>query len=165
MGYMNPDRAASSTERGAIAVLLVESGLVTGAQLACVGDERAVCGAPIDEVLVSQGVIEASAWRAVLARAWSLPAIDLARSHVDNELVDQRPDRVYLDEGWFPVRDQANGTVLVATSCLPDDDRSARIAALVGAPVEFAVVASADITAAVARAARSRTRRRRGFRS
>jgi hypothetical protein len=158
MGYMNPARDDSSTERGAVSVLLVESGLVTGAQLARAGDERAVSGVPIDEVLVSQGVIEASAWRTVLARAWNLPAINLARTHVDNELVDQWPDAVYLDEGWFPVRDQANGTVLVATSCLPDDDRSARIAALIGAPLEFAVVASAC-------AARRRTRRRRGFRN
>jgi hypothetical protein len=47
------------------------------------------------------------------------------------------PARVYLSENWFPVRDQANGTVLVATSRIPDASGAERIAAVIESPVEF----------------------------
>lgn len=163
MGYMNPVRDDSSTELGVFTDLLVESGLVTGEELAVAVEERAQSGGTIDGILLANGIIEPTALRAVLARAWNLPAINLARTHIDYELVDQWSDEVYLGENWFPVRDQANGTVLVATSRRPDDDRAGRIAALIEAPVEFVVVASVDITAAVARAVKRRARVRRGF--
>ena len=82
---------------------------------------------------------------------------------MDHELVDQFSDELYLSENWFPVRDQANGTVLVATSRIPDTARTERIAAVIASPVEFAAVASSDISAAVARAVKRRTRGRRSF--
>jgi hypothetical protein len=162
-GGVNPDTAETFPGCAAFAVLLVESGLVSGEQLAIADAERAHSGAAIDVVLVSQGVVEPAALRSVLARAWNLPALNLARTHVDHELVDQWPDETYLSENWFPVRDQANGTVLVATSRIPDASRTERIAAVIESPIEFAVVASVDIAAAVARAVKRRTRGRRLF--
>ena len=163
MGYMNPDSVDTSAECAAFADLLVESGLVSTEQLARASVESALSGAAIDAVLVAEGVVEPVALRSVLARSWNLPALNLARTHVDNELVDQWPDEVYLSEYWFPVRDQANGTVLVATSRIPDASRAEHIAAVIEAPVEFAVVASVDIAAAVARAVKRRIRGRRLF--
>ncbi len=163
MGYMNPESADIPAECTAFTELLVDSGLVSPEQLARAEDERARSGAAIDVVLTSQGVIDPAALRSVLARAWNLPTLNLARTHVDPELVDQWPDEIYLAENWFPVRDQANGTVLVAISRIPDDTRAARIASLIEAPVEFAAVVSVDISAAVARAAKRRARRRRTF--
>jgi len=114
-------------------------------------------------VLVARGVVEPVALRSVFARAWNLPALNLARTHVDHELVDQWPDELYLSENWFPVRDQANGTVLVATARMPDTVRAVRIAAVIASPVEFAAVLSADISAVVARAVKRRRRGRRSF--
>jgi hypothetical protein len=163
MGNMDTVRDDFSNECSAFTDLLVEAGLVTGHELAVATHERSHSGGPIDEILVAHGVIKPAVLRTMLARAWNLPAIDLARTHVDHELVDQWSDDLYLGENWFPVRDQANGTVLVATSRRPDIDRAERIAALIEAPVEFAVVASGDITAAVARAVKRRSRVRRGF--
>lgn len=160
---MNPESDDTSAECAAFAELLVESGLVTDEQLSRASVERLRSGGAIDAVLVSQGVVEPVTLRSVLAHAWNLPALNLARTHVDHELVDQWPDEVYLAENWFPVRDQANGTVLVATSRIPDASRAERIAAVIESPVEFAVVASVDIAAAVARAVKRRARGRRLF--
>jgi hypothetical protein len=160
---MNPESEDTSAEFTAFADLLVESGLVSGEQLARADDEHAHSGVAIDAVLVSQGVVEPAALRSVLARAWNLPALNLARTHVDHELVDQWSDEIYLSENWFPVRDQANGTVLIATSRIPDALRAEHITAVIASPVEFAAVASADISAAVARAVKRRTRGRRLF--
>jgi hypothetical protein len=160
---MNPESDDTSAECAAFADLLVQSGLVSKEQLARASVERALSGAAIDTVLVSQGVVEPVALRSVLAHAWNLPALNLARTHLDHELVDQWPDEVYLSGNWFPVRDQANGTVLVATSRIPDTSRAERIAAVIESPVEFAVVTSVDISAAVARAVKRRTRGRRPF--
>jgi len=163
MGYM--DLESDETFPGFVAfeVLLVESGLVSGEQLSDAQAERVRSGAAIDTVLVSQGLVQPAALRSVFARAWNLPALNLARTHVDHQLVDQWPDEIYLSENWFPVRDQANGTVLVATSRGPDAPRAKRIAAVIDCPVEFVVVATVDISAAVARAVRRRAKGRRPF--
>ena len=162
-GYM--DLESDDTFPGFVAfeVLLVESGLVSGEQLSGAQAERVRSGAAIDTVLVSQGLVQPAELRSVLARAWNLPALNLARTHVDHQLVDQWPDEIYLSENWFPVRDQSNGTVLVATSRVPDAPRAKRIAAVIDCPVEFVVVATVDISAAVARAVKRRTRGRRPF--
>ncbi|MFM9918166.1 hypothetical protein [Lacisediminihabitans sp. H27-G8] len=160
---MNPESDDSFAERAAFADLLVASGLVSAKQLARASVDSALSGTAVDALLVSQGALDPVALRSVLARAWNLPVLNLARTHVDHDLVDQWPDEVYLSENWFPVRDQSNGTVLVATSRIPDAARAERIAAVIASPVEFAAVASADIAAAIARAVKRRSRGRRIF--
>ena len=152
-----------SSEGIAFETLLLESGLVSRAQLARANNERDRSGVSIDTVLVAHGALEPARLRTLLAQAWNLPALNLARTHVDHDLVGQWPDDLYLAENWFPVRDQANGTVLVGTSRLPDTLRATHIAEVIKSPVEFAVVSSADISAAVARAVRRRSRGRRRF--
>ena len=161
--WMHPDADETPLGSAAFAALLVESGLISDEQFAYAEAEHVRSGAAVDIVLVSQGVMEPAVLRSMLARAWNLPAIDLAHSHVDHELVNQWPDETYLSENWFPVRDQANGTVLIATSRIPNAQRTERIVAVIESPVEFAVVASVDIVAAVARAVKRRGRGRRLF--
>jgi hypothetical protein len=163
MSYMTSERNDTSEECAAFNDLLVESGLVSSAQLARASIGRELTGAPIDSVLILHRVVDPDVLRSVLAHAWNRPAINLARTHVDHDLVDQWPDEVYLSQHWFPVRDQANGTVLVATSRIPDASRAEGIEAVIGAPVEFVVVVSVDIAGAVARATKRRTRGRRLF--
>lgn len=162
-GPMNPGSDGMSAESAAFADLLVGSGLVSRAQLASALLEHTHSGVALDALLVAAGIVEPVALRSVLAHAWNLPVLNLARTHVDHELVDQWSDELYLSENWFPVRDQANGTVLVATSRMPDTARAKHIAAVIASPVEFAAVTSADISAAVARAVKRRRRGRRSF--
>jgi predicted amidohydrolase len=66
--------------------------------------------------------------------------------------VRQWPGQRYIAEGWMPVRDQANGSVLVATARVPDTERAAHIADVLENPVEFAAATLSDIRAAVLRA-------------
>ena len=101
-GLMNPGSDDTSAESAAFADLLVESGLVSHEQLTSALLEHSLSGVAIDAVLVAQGVVEPVALRSVLAHAWNLPALNLARTHVDHELVDQFSDELYLSENWFP---------------------------------------------------------------
>ena len=132
--------------------LLVESGLLTATQLQIATEAQAAMGLHFDEILVARGVVAADVLLKVTARAWNLHPIYLARTHVDRDLVRQWPSRRYLAEGWMPVRDQANGSVLVATSRIPDPERTAQIAAVLENPVEFVAATSSDIRVAVQRA-------------
>jgi hypothetical protein len=132
--------------------LLLESGLVTAEQLQIAAEALPPTGLQLDEFLVVRGVVAADALLKVMARAWHLPSIHLARTRVDRDLVCQWPGQRYLDEGWMPVRDQANGSVLVATARIPDAERAAHIAGVLESPVEFAAATLADIRAAVLRA-------------
>ena len=134
---------------GDFAVLLVESGLVTEQQVqrAQAIDQRATM--QLDVALISLGLLDRERILAVMSRAWKLPIVDLATDWVDSELVCQWPGDLYLDGNWMPVRDQANGSVLVATARKPDSSRRELVAAVIQSPVEFAVAGSADIRSAV----------------
>ena len=136
----------------ALPELLIESGLLTAMQLQIATEAQGATGLHFDEILVARGVVAADVLLKVTARAWNLHPIHLARTHVDRDLVRQWPSRRYLAEGWMPVRDQANGSVLVATSRIPDAERTAQIAAVLENPVEFVAATSCDIRIAVQRA-------------
>ena len=126
--------------------LLVASGLATREEVAAAARIGSTLGEHIDETLIASGRIEPERLRKVMSLAWSLPSIDLSSGWIDEDLVRSWEAKTYLSEKWMPVRDQANGSVLVATARIPD---AARIEELLLSPVEFAVTTSADIRAAV----------------
>ncbi|TXN32211.1 glycosyltransferase [Lacisediminihabitans profunda] len=87
----------------------------------------------------------------VMARAWKVAPVDLTTIGIDRDLVRQWPAERYLRENWVPVRDQSNGSVLVATAREPDAARTATIASVLESPVEFVAATSWDIRSAVKR--------------
>ncbi|MCU1513321.1 MAG: rane-bound glycosyl transferase [Microbacteriaceae bacterium] len=133
------------------AALLLEAGLANVAELEAAAEESSEAGLHLDEVLVANSVIDRTVLVRVMARAWQLPVIDLAVDRPDPELVMEWPAETYLLGNWMPVRDQANGSVLVATAREPDEERSMAIEQELGVPVEFVVATSADIRASVRR--------------
>jgi hypothetical protein len=133
------------------AALLLESGLANAAELEAAAEESSATGLHLDEVLVAKSVIDRAVLVRVMARAWQLPVIDLSVDRPDPDLVMEWPAETYLLGNWMPVRDQANGSVLVATAREPDVERSLTIERELGVPVEFAVATSADIRASVRR--------------
>ncbi|WP_354566814.1 hypothetical protein [Glaciihabitans sp. UYNi722] len=149
---MNTTEGDPPAQDAAFFELLIESGLVSAEELATVGATQPDSGLLLDEILVARGVIAADALLKVVSRAWHLPPIHLARTRVDKELVHHWPGQRYLAENWMPVRDQANGTVLVATARIPDPERAAHIASVLQNPVEFVAATSSDIRTAVLRA-------------
>ncbi len=126
--------------------LLVASGLVSGDEVAAAARVGSALGEHVDETLIASGMIDADKLRRVMSQAWSFPAIDLSTQWIDDDLVRSWESKTYLSERWMPVRDQANGSVLVATARIPD---VARIEELLLSPVEFAVTTSTDIREAV----------------
>ena len=151
MEYMTTVGGGPPVQSTAYAELLLESGLITGEQLRIARAAKAKTGSRIDEILMGLGMVDADALLKVMARAWDIPTIDLTTSHIDDELVRHWSGQLYLSENWMPVRDQANGSVLVATARIPDAEKSAHVASVLQTPVEFVVTTSWDIRAAVLR--------------
>jgi hypothetical protein len=151
-GGMTTASGEPTAQNAALVQLLLESGLVTAEQLQLASTAELATGLHFDEILVIRGVVAADVLLKVMARAWHLPPIHLARTRVDRDLVRQWPGQRYIAEGWMPVRDQANGSVLVATARVPDTERAAHIADVLENPVEFAAATLSDIRAAVLRA-------------
>ncbi|GAB3044583.1 glycosyltransferase [Parafrigoribacterium mesophilum] len=140
-----------STQSTAFADLLLQSGLITTAQLAIARAGKARTGSHIDEVLTELGLVDSAALRRVMSDAWSLPQVDLASGSVDEDLVRKYSGQRLMAENWIPVRALQDSSVLVATARVPDAGRAAYIAAVVHAPVTFAVATSWDIRHAVLR--------------
>ncbi len=149
MGYMAAVWKPSASERAFVA-LLRASGLATKAQLEDARREARANGQAIDEVLA--GTIDAGELRAVMSHAWRISAIDLATDWIDVDLVRRWEGSAYIAQHWLPVRDQSDGSVLVATSREPDAQLTAAIEEVVTSRVEYAAATSADIRAAVERA-------------
>lgn len=91
-----------------------------------------------------------------MATAWLLPAIDLAKDRADRDLLAEWLPQQYVAGNWLPVRDKANGALLIATARKPDAESTARISGIVECPVEFAVATAFDIRTAVERATRAK---------
>ncbi len=138
-----------SAQSAALFELLLESGLVTAAQLQSASEAGSAAGLHFDEIVVARGWVAPEVLLKVTARAWHLQPIRLAGTRVDRDLVRQWPGRRYLAEGWMPVRDQENGSVLVATARVPDAEWAAHIAGVLENPVEFAAATLPDIRVAV----------------
>ncbi len=139
------------------AALLLDSGLITNDQLAIARAAKSKTGDRLDEVLVNLGMVESGALLKVMARAWKVAPIDLTTTKIDRDLVRQWPAERYLLENWVPVRDQSNGSVLVATAREPDAAKSATIASVLESPVEFVAATSWDIRSAVKRSFKAET--------
>jgi glycosyltransferase XagB len=140
-----------STGSTAFADLLLQSGLVTTAQLAIARAGKARTGSHIDEVLTELGLVDSAGLRQVMSDAWSLPQVDLTPGNIDEDLVRKYSGQRLMAENWLPARVLQDGSILVATARVPDAGRAAYIAAVVHAPVTFGVATSWDIRHAVLR--------------
>lgn len=148
---MDQGGTAPSVQSAAYAELLLDSGLITLDQLEFARAAKGRTGSHIDEILVSQGMVDATALVGVMARAWQLGVADLSAGNTDDLLARKWSGQMYLAENWMPVCALPDGGILVATARVPDADRAAHIAGVLGSSVEFAVATSWDIKNAVLR--------------
>ncbi|MCU1414059.1 MAG: ral secretory system protein [Microbacteriaceae bacterium] len=146
MGYMTTVGGLSASE-ASLVLLLRDSGLASAKQLDDAALEAELSEFAIDELLV----LDPAELRAVMSHAWRIPVVDLATEWIDTDLVRRFEWSAYLEQHWFPVRDQANGSVLVATSREPEAELTAAIEEVVTSRVEYTAATSADIRAAVER--------------
>ena len=134
-----------SVQSVAFAELLLQSGLISEDDLALARAAKARTGSHIDEILVSQGMVTPDALRSVMARAWGLPVLDLVSTKHDSALMHRWSGQMMVTENWMPLRRLDDGTILVATSRIPDAERRAHIELALGLPVTFGVATSWDI--------------------
>lgn len=134
-----------SAQSTAFAELLVDSGLITGEQLAIARAAKAKTGSHIDDVLVSQGMLSIDLLRHQVARAWSIPPLDVAQPYLERDLVKQWSGQMMLAENWMPVRRAFDGTIVVATARVPDAQRRAQIEGTLGEPAHYEAATSTDI--------------------
>ncbi|CAN5263528.1 hypothetical protein BH09ACT1_BH09ACT1_20660 [soil metagenome] len=161
MGYMNGERSSaqqriSARTDGGLFELMKQFGLATEQEIADACDIALTTDRHPDDILVAKGIIEPALLLRLMASAWLLPSIDLSKDRAERELITEWSDADYLRENWIPVRDKANGALLVATARRPDAERTARIVEFVECPVEFAVATSYDIRLTVERHARGK---------
>jgi len=133
-------RAADSD---AFAELLVKTRLVTPETLAYARQVKERTGAHIDQVLISEGLLDSESLLLVEAQAWGIHPIDLEAVSFDEGLVRRFPGQTYLTENWMPIRRIANGTVIVATARGVAPERLGRVRALLGGDqVQFVATTS-----------------------
>jgi len=148
--------AAGITDSAAFADLLLQSGLVSPENLAFARQVKERTGAHIDQVLISQGLLDSESLLLVEAQSWGIHPIDLAAVKFDDELVRLLSGQTYLAENWLPIRRNDAGTVFVATARGIAPDRVARIRDLLGgADVQMVATTSWDIKNACLRLFRS----------
>jgi cellulose synthase/poly-beta-1,6-N-acetylglucosamine synthase-like glycosyltransferase len=134
-----------SAQSTAFAELLLDSGLITEDQLAIARAAKARSGSHIDDVLVSMGLLSVDLLRHQVARAWSLPVLDVAEPHLDPELIKRWSGQMMLAENWMPIRRSFDGTIVVATARVPDAERRAHIEGVLGEPAHYEAATSSDI--------------------
>lgn len=130
----------------AFADLLLRSGLVSPENLAFARQVKQRTGAHIDQVLISEGLLDSESLLLVEAKSWGIHPIDLAAVTFDDDLVRRVPGQTYISENWLPIRRNAAGTVFVATARGVAPERVDRIRRLLGgAELQFVATTSWDI--------------------
>jgi glycosyltransferase XagB len=139
------------------AQLLLRSQLVSPEALRFAREVEQRTGASFDQVLISQGLLDAESLLIAEAEAWGLLPVDLEAVKFDESLVRASEDsgQLFLAENWIPIKRGADGRVVVATAREPSDDRAAHIRQVVGAEPRFVATTSWNIKNACLRLFRS----------
>ncbi len=96
---------------------LLGAGLIDRPTLAWALRRQAETGERIGQILLAAGLVHRLELQRALGEQWRLPFIDLLNSEVDEPLVREFEAETLLAEGWVPVHEEGNRTV-VAT-CEP----------------------------------------------
>ncbi len=130
----------------AFAELLLSSGLVSLDNLAFARQVKERTGAHIDQVLISEGLLDSESLLLAEAQSWGIHPIDLEAVKFDDDLVRRSTGQTYLAENWLPIRRNDSGTIFVATARGISPARVERIRAVLGgAEVQFVATTSWDI--------------------
>jgi type IV pilus assembly protein PilB len=109
--------AAARADR--IGELLVQQGLITGEQLSKALDESRRSGTRVGVSLVKLGYVEENDLTRVLARQYSVPAVDLERVKLDPRVLRIIPSEVALKHLVLPLR--RSGRTLTVAMANPTD--------------------------------------------
>jgi cellulose synthase/poly-beta-1,6-N-acetylglucosamine synthase-like glycosyltransferase len=134
--------------------VLLDSGVITRAQLEQALAAIAVEGGQIGRHLILMGAATRREIYAALARAWDAPLIDLVQDPPDEDLLLVHGPKKLLESGWVPWRLHAEA-ITIATSIPPTRELLAAIADEYGVgEVRVRTTTDWDIAQAVSRACR-----------
>jgi hypothetical protein len=136
--------------------LIEQFSLATPAEISEARDIALTTDRHPDDILVAKGIVDPAMLLRLMASAWLLPSIDLSKDRADRDLLAEWSPEQYVSENWLPVRDKANGALLIATARKPNAESTDRLVELLECPVEFAVATAYDIRLTVERHTRGK---------
>jgi glycosyltransferase XagB len=131
------------------AAVLVAKGLLTPEQRDWALEARKRAGTRMTTVLITSGLLHRLALYPVLAELSGVPFIDLADSPPDPAVLTGHDPAQLVRQGWLPVRELDDGTMLVAAERIPSKPQAAFIETAVGRPATYNITTDWDIRRAL----------------
>lgn len=103
-----------------MADVLVAKGMITPAQRDWAMEAHARTGSTLSVILVSSGLVARRDLYEVIAEMTGAPFCDLNKNQPDPELLARQDPARLAREGWIPIRELPDGSVLVAGGHAPE---------------------------------------------
>jgi glycosyltransferase XagB len=138
-----------------VADLMVAKGMITAAQRDWAMAARARSGSSLSAILISSGLLGRHDLYEVIAEATGIPFCDLSQEPPDPKLLAQQDPARLTRDGWIPVRELPDGSVLVAGDHAPEPAVLASVRQALGRPVTYHLTTDWDLRAALQRSLRN----------
>ena len=132
-----------------ISSALVAKGMLTAEQLDWAMDAKDRAGSTLTTVLITAGLVHRLELYRVLAELSGVPFVDLATTPPDPAVLSGLDSRQLVEQGWVPVRELPDGSLLVAVEQVPRPALAASIEQAVRRPVTFNITTDWDIRRAL----------------
>ena len=130
--------------------LMLSAGIVSEADLQRARDVQATQGGSLPRICHELGALDENRWARVVAKALSLPTIDLGVIEVDVTARGKAPDLLLRELAAFPFQLRDEGRVLGVAMAEPQDDVGrAQLRAATGCELEIGVAGYGDIEQAL----------------
>src|SRR5579872_1414715 len=131
--------------------LLLSAGIVSNPNLTRARAAQASQGGSLPRICHELGVLEETRWVRVLAKALSLPTVDLEAVGIDPSARGRAPEELLHELAAIPYQVREGGRVLRVAMAEPQDDLAkAQLRAATGCELEIAVAGYSAIEAALA---------------
>jgi glycosyltransferase XagB len=149
------ERATDVRTPATMADVLVARGMITPAQRDWAMAAHARTGSSLSVILVSFGLVGRRDLYEVIAEVTGVPFCDLSQEPPDQQLLSRLDPERLAREGWIPIRELPDGSVLVAGDRAPEPALLASIRQALGRPVTYRVTTDWDLRAALQRSLRN----------
>ncbi len=128
-----------------LAALLVSKGMITLDERDWAMNAHERTGSTLSNILITSGLVPRLDQYQALAELAGVPFIDLSDERIDENLVSGLDPEQLTREGWVPVRELPDGTVLVAGQQMPRPELLDSVGAALGREITYQVTTDWDI--------------------